>query len=65
MLPTSKEYLFCFYGTLIAGGIPGQTETLSVAIYRLTEIGREDDATGLMLLSVVLAFVAMLVATAL
>jgi molybdate transport system permease protein len=45
---------------MIAGGIPGQTETLSVAIYRLTEIGREDDATGLMLLSVVLAFVAML-----
>jgi acyl carrier protein len=22
MLPTSKEYLFCFYGTLLAGGIP-------------------------------------------
>jgi molybdate transport system permease protein len=44
---------------MIAGGIPGQTETLSVAIYRLTEIGREDDAMGLMLLSVVLAFVAM------
>jgi molybdate transport system permease protein len=45
---------------MIAGGIPGQTETLSVAIYRLTEIGREDDATTLMVLSVVLAFVAML-----
>lgn len=45
---------------MIAGGIPGQTETLSVAIYRLTEIGREDDAMGLMLLSVILAFVAML-----
>jgi molybdate transport system permease protein len=45
---------------MVAGGIPGQTETLSVAIYRLTEIGREDDAMGLMLLSIVLAFVAML-----
>src|ERR671936_548227 len=22
MLPTAKEYLFCFYGTLLAGGIP-------------------------------------------
>src|SRR4051812_44422305 len=22
MLPTSKDYLFCFYGTLLAGGIP-------------------------------------------
>jgi ABC-type molybdate transport system permease subunit len=31
-----------------------------VAIYRLTEIGREDEATGLMLLSVLLAFGAML-----
>jgi molybdate transport system permease protein len=45
---------------MIAGGIPGQTETLSVAIYRLTEIGREDDAMTLMFLSVVLAFMAML-----
>jgi molybdate transport system permease protein len=45
---------------MIAGGIPGQTETLAVAIYRLTEIGREDDAMSLMLLSVVLAFIAML-----
>ena len=45
---------------MIAGAIPGQTETLSVAIYRLTEIGREDAAVELMLLSVALAFVAML-----
>jgi molybdate transport system permease protein len=45
---------------MIAGGIPGQTETLSVAIYRLTEIGREDDAMALMFLSVALAFMAML-----
>jgi len=45
---------------MIAGGIPGQTETLSVAIYRLTEIGRESDAMSLMLLSVGLAFIAML-----
>jgi molybdate transport system permease protein len=45
---------------MVAGGIPGQTETLSVAIYRLTEIGREDEAMGLVALSVVLAFTAML-----
>jgi molybdate transport system permease protein len=44
---------------MIAGGIPGQTETLSVAIYRLTEIGREDEATWLLGLAIVLAFVAM------
>ncbi len=46
---------------MIAGGIPGETETLSVAIYRLTEVGREDDAMGLMVLSLVLAFSAMFV----
>lgn len=46
---------------MVAGGIPGQTETLSVAIYRLTEIGREDEAMGLLLLSVLLAFGAMFV----
>jgi molybdate transport system permease protein len=46
---------------MLAGGIPGQTETLSVAIYRLTGIGREDDAMALVLLSVALAFLAMLV----
>ena len=44
---------------MVAGGIPGQTETLSVAIYRLTEIGREDEAMGLLVLSVLLAFAAM------
>jgi molybdate transport system permease protein len=47
---------------MVAGGIPGQTETLSIAIYRLTEIGREDDTMGLLLLSVLLAFVSMLAA---
>ena len=46
---------------MVAGGIPGETETLSVAIYRLTEVGREDDAMGLLVLSVILAFTAMLV----
>lgn len=46
---------------MVAGGIPGETETLSVAIYRLTEVGREDEAMGLLLLSVLLAFAAMLV----
>jgi molybdate transport system permease protein len=44
---------------MVAGGIPGETETLSVAIYRLTEVGREDDAMTLLALSVLLAFLAM------
>lgn len=46
---------------MVAGGIPGRTETLSVAIYRLTEVGREDDAMVLLGLSVLLAFGAMFV----
>ena len=46
---------------MVAGGIPGETETLSVAIYRRTEVGREDEAMGLLVLSVLLAFTAMLV----
>ena len=45
---------------MVAGGIPGETETLAVAIYRLTEIGREEEAWGLVGRSIALAFVAML-----
>lgn len=41
---------------VVAGGIPGETQTLAVAIYNLSEAGREADATVLMLMSVVIAF---------
>lgn len=41
---------------VVAGGIPGQTQTLSVAIFNLTEAGREHDANLLMLVSVAVAF---------
>jgi len=47
---------------VVAGGIPGQTQTLAVAIFNLTEAGREADATNLLLVSVALAFGAMLLA---
>jgi molybdate transport system permease protein len=47
---------------VVAGGIPGQTQTLAVAIFNLTEAGRDADATRLLLVSVGLAFVAMLAA---
>jgi molybdate transport system permease protein len=47
---------------VIAGGIPGQTQTLAVAIFNLTEAGRDADATRLLLVSTALAFGAMLVA---
>jgi molybdate transport system permease protein len=47
---------------VVAGGIPGQTQTLSVAIFNLTETGREADATRLLAVSVAIAFAAMLAA---
>lgn len=47
---------------VVAGGIPGQTQTLSVAIFNLTEAGREDDARALLAVSIGLAFAAMLLA---
>ena len=47
---------------IIAGVIPGQTQTLSVAIFNLTEAGRDSDATRLLLVSAGLAFGAMLLA---
>lgn len=41
---------------MIAGAIPGQTRTLAVGIYTLVEVGREDDAWGLLAVSALLAF---------
>jgi molybdate transport system permease protein len=45
---------------VVAGGIPGQTQTLAVAIFNLTELGRDADAIGLLIVSIALAFAAML-----
>jgi molybdate transport system permease protein len=47
---------------VVAGGIPGQTQTLAVAIFNLTEAGREADASRLMIVSVALAFAVLAVA---
>jgi molybdate transport system permease protein len=44
---------------IVAGGIPGQTQTLSVAIYNATEVGHDADAMGLIAVSIALAFAAM------
>jgi molybdate transport system permease protein len=41
---------------LVAGAIPGQTQTLAVGIYTLVETGREDAAWGLVAVSALLAF---------
>lgn len=45
---------------IVAGGIPGRTETLAVAIFNRTELGRDGDAMRLIAISVGFAFVAML-----
>jgi len=41
---------------MVAGAIPGRTQTLSVGIYTFVEAGREDQAWGLLLVSALLAF---------
>lgn len=47
---------------VVAGGIPGQTETLAVAIFNRTELGHDGEAARLVVLSIALAFVAMFAA---
>ncbi len=41
---------------MVAGAIPGRTQTLAVGIYTFVETGREEAAWGLLLLSALLAF---------
>lgn len=43
---------------MVAGNIPGETQTMSLAIFQLVSIGRDPDAYRLAALSVVVAFVA-------
>jgi len=45
---------------LVAGNIPGKTTTLSVAIYSDIQIGHDSDAFRLLVISVILAFAAVL-----
>ncbi len=44
---------------IVAGNIPGQTQTLALAIFSEMQVGRDDDATILVGITVVLAFVAL------
>jgi len=41
---------------MVAGFIPGKTETLSLSIYHLVQLGRDSEALGLLVVSVALAF---------
>jgi molybdate transport system permease protein len=43
---------------MVAGAIPGRTQTLAVGIYTLVETGREELAWGLVVVSALLAFAA-------
>jgi molybdate transport system permease protein len=43
---------------MVAGNIPGETQTMSLAIFQLVSIGRDPDAYRLALVSVAVAFVA-------
>ena len=43
---------------LVAGNIPGRTTTLSMAIYQLVQLGQDDAAYRLMVVTVVIAFAA-------
>jgi molybdate transport system permease protein len=43
---------------MVAGNIPGETQTMSLAIFQLVSIGRDPDAYRLALVSVVVAFIA-------
>jgi molybdate transport system permease protein len=45
---------------MVAGNIPGQTTTLSVAIYQYVQLGQDEHAWGLAAVAVVLAFCALL-----
>lgn len=40
---------------MVAGNIPGKTATLSLSIYNLVQLGKDDDALRLLLVSVVIA----------
>jgi molybdate transport system permease protein len=43
---------------LVAGNIPGQTSTLSLAIYNFVQLGRDTDAFRLLGIAVIIAFAA-------
>ena len=47
---------------VVAGSIPGRTRTLAVGIYSFTETGQDDQAAALLVISVLLAFGAVLAA---
>jgi molybdate transport system permease protein len=43
---------------MVAGNIPGKTQTLSLAIFSFVQLGKDAEAFGLLLVTIVLAFAA-------
>ena len=50
---------------LIAGNIPGQTQTLALALFQRVQVGRDREALGLAVISVLLAAAALVLSEAL
>jgi len=46
---------------LVAGNIPGRTQTLSLAIFNFVQLGKDDEAYALLLITVSIAFGAVLI----
>lgn len=46
---------------LVAGNIPGRTQTLSLAIFNFVQLGKDEEAYALLVISVSMAFAAVLV----
>jgi molybdate transport system permease protein len=50
---------------LVAGNIPGQTQTLALALFQRVQVGRDGEALGLAVISVLLAAGALVLSEAL
>jgi molybdate transport system permease protein len=50
---------------LVAGNIPGQTQTLALALFQRVQVGRDREALGLAMISVLLAAAALVLSEAL
>ena len=54
--PACRKFADLGATVVVAGSIPGSTRTIAAGIYTYTEIGNDAAATGLLLVSVAIAF---------
>ncbi|MDH3446342.1 MAG: ABC transporter permease subunit, partial [Deltaproteobacteria bacterium] len=50
---------------LVAGNIPGRTQTLSLAIFNFVQLGKDEEAYKLLLVTVCIAFCAVIISESL